>query len=98
MIPFATWNAERDVWETDTLSLFSEHLDVFSETWPASGSMRNGTAYERQMLAHPTAAPAISLLLPTPSASLGVNGGSQHPDKRQAGGHSVQLHDVIEHL
>lgn len=35
---------------------------------------------------------------PTPSASLGSNGGSQHPDKRSRGGHSVQLHDVLEHL
>ena len=98
MIPFATWNAERDVWETDTLSLFSEHLDVYSETWPNSGSMRNGIAYERPTSALPTAAPATSSLLPTPSASLGVNGGSQHPDKRRAGGHSVQLHDAIDHL
>ena len=98
MIPFATWNAERDVWETDTHSLFSEHLDVYSETWPASGSMRNGTAYERPTSGHPTAAPGTSSLPPTPSASLGVNGGSQHPDKRRVGGHSVQLHDVIEHL
>ena len=97
--PLASWNADRDLWETiQQASLFSEHLDVYSETWPASGSMRNGIAYERLMLEHPTAAPAISLLLPTPSASLGVNGGSQPPDKRLAGGHSVQLHDVIEHL
>ena len=62
--PLASWNADRDLWETiQQAPLFSEHLDVYSETWPASGSMRNGTAYERQMLAHPTAAPAISLLL-----------------------------------
>ena len=109
MIPFATWNAERDVWETDTLSLFSEHLDVYSETWPASGSMRNGTAYSlaanvtasepaANASEPPTAGSESSSLLPTPSASLGVNGGSQPPDKRRAGGHSVQLHDVIEHL
>lgn len=37
-------------------------------------------------------------LLPTPSANLGSNGGSQHPDKRRAGGHSIQLHDAVEHL
>ena len=97
--PLARWNPTRDCWETTQVaSLFSEHLDVYSETWPNSGSMRNGIAYERPTSALPTAAPAISLLLPTPSASLGVNGGSQPPDKRLAGGHSVQLHDVIEHL
>ena len=115
--PLASWNADRDLWETiQQASLFSEHLDVYSETWPTSGSMRNGTAYERPTSALPTAAPGTSsspspvtppavpkmpaqgALLPTPSASLGVNGGSQPPDKRRAGGHSVQLHDVIEHL
>lgn len=37
-------------------------------------------------------------LLPTPSAYLADNGGTQHPDKRRAGGHSVQLHDVVEFL
>ena len=97
--PLAQWNPTRDCWETtQTGSLFSEHLDVYSETWPNSGSMRNGIAYERLTLEPPTAAPATSSLLPTPSASLGVNGGSQPPDKRRAGGHSVQLHDVIDHL
>lgn len=37
-------------------------------------------------------------LMPTPCAALASNGGSQDPEKRRAGGHSVQLHDVIEHL
>ena len=35
-------------------------------------------------------------LLPTPDASQGSRGGSQHPDKRRAGGHSVSLADVVE--
>ena len=97
--PLASWNADRDLWETiQQASLFSELSDVYSETWPTSGSMRSGTAYALPMLEHPTADSESSWLLPTPSASVGVNGGSQHPDKHRAGGHSVQLHDVIEHL
>ena len=97
--PLARWNPTRDCWETtQTGSLFSEHLDVYSEIWPTSGMTRNGTAYALPMLEHPTADSESSSLLPTPSASLGVSGGSQHPDKRKAGGHSVQLHDVIENL
>lgn len=36
-------------------------------------------------------------LLPTPQANLASNGGSQHPDKRRAGGHSVSIADVAEH-
>jgi len=37
-------------------------------------------------------------LLKTPTAQLAVNGGSQHPDKRRAGGHGPTLADQIEHL
>lgn len=34
----------------------------------------------------------------TPTAQLAINGGSQHPDKRKAGGHGPTLADQIEHL
>lgn len=37
-------------------------------------------------------------VLRTPTAQLAVNGGSQHPDKRKAGGHSPTLADQVEHL
>ena len=40
----------------------------------------------------------IDQLLKTPTAQLAVNGGSQHPDKRTAGGHGPTLADQIEHL
>lgn len=39
----------------------------------------------------------IEELLPTPTANIGGNGGSQNPDTRRAGGHSVSLQDVVEH-
>lgn len=45
MRQIATWNPGRDLWETGTQDLFG-HSDVYSETWPTSGSMRNGVAYE----------------------------------------------------
>jgi len=35
-------------------------------------------------------------LLKTPTAQLAVNGGSQHPDKRTAGGHGPTLADQVE--
>lgn len=41
--------------------------------------------------------PAIGELLKTPTAQLAVNGGSQHPDKRRAGGHGPTLADQVEH-
>lgn len=37
-------------------------------------------------------------LLKTPTSNLGSNGGSQHPDKRKAGGHGPSLQDEVEHL
>lgn len=37
-------------------------------------------------------------LLKTPTAQLAENGGSQHPDKRRAGGHGPTLADEVEHL
>lgn len=38
-----------------------------------------------------------STLLKTPTSQLAINGGSQHPDKRKAGGHGPTLADEIEH-
>ena len=37
-------------------------------------------------------------LLKTPTSQLAVIGGSQHPDKRKAGGHGPTLADEVEHL
>ena len=37
-------------------------------------------------------------VLKTPTSQLAVNGGSQHPDKRRAGGHGPTLADEVEHL
>lgn len=39
-----------------------------------------------------------SPLFRTPTAQLAINGGSQHPDKRKAGGHGPTLADEVEHL
>lgn len=41
---------------------------------------------------------AVSQLFRTPTAQLAINGGSQHPDKRRAGGHGPTLADEVEHL
>jgi hypothetical protein len=42
--------------------------------------------------------PSERLLLRTPTTQLASNGGSQHPDKRKAGGHGPTLADEVEHL
>ena len=72
--PLATWNSEKDFWESgeDIFGL----SDVYSETWPTSGTMRNGVAYE-----HPTWEPrtddsASSSLLPTVTTSESTGPGN----------------------
>lgn len=42
--------------------------------------------------------PPGTALLKTPTSQLAINGGSQHPDKRRAGGHGPTLADEVEHL
>lgn len=54
-----------------------------------SGPSRGGPSYGLEDV--------VDKLLPTPSANIGENGGSQHPDKRRAGNHSVSIQDVAEH-
>lgn len=93
----ATWNPQTMTWERPQLTL-GGLSESFSETWPTSGSMRSGCAYTRPTPALLTAGHGSSSLLKTPTANLGVNGGSQHPDKRKAGGHGPTLADEVEHL
>ena len=44
--PFATYDHDSSSWRTSALSLFGG-LHEFSETWPRSGTMRNGKCYRR---------------------------------------------------
>lgn len=69
-VPIASWNPERDVWETGQMDLFSGRSAVFSETWPASGMTRNGLAFELPTLGHRTSGTEYSSL-PTPRATRG---------------------------
>lgn len=81
---FATWNPASSSWNAPQASLL-EDSNTFSGPWPTSGSMRNGTCYER-----PTSAPRIrgrvggasgsqsdsGAFYPTPTASeYGTNQG-----------------------
>ena len=63
----ATWNPERDLWETSQVDIFG-HSVAFSETLPKSGMTRNGQLYGLPTLAPPTTDPGYSSspLLPTP--------------------------------
>ena len=93
----ATWNSSRDVWEAPTADLFSEQQDVFSETFPASGSMRNGSLYPRPKSEHPTSGSAFSSslggempVLRTPCAQE-AGGGPLSPSAAKRNGQTLRL-------
>lgn len=68
--PTATWNPARGAWETSTANLLCGHWELYLATWPASGSMRSGTAFPPPRSAAPTSASGSSSspALPTPRA------------------------------
>jgi hypothetical protein len=53
--PTLTWNTVRGVWErAGMVNLLCEHSELFSETWPTSGMMRDGKVFALPTQAHPT--------------------------------------------
>lgn len=95
--PFATYDPDSSSWKTfGDISLWGS--TEFSETWPVRGMTRNGCAYRLPLPELHIGGSASSSLLKTPTAQLAINGGSQHPEKRKAGGHGPTLADEVEHL
>jgi hypothetical protein len=66
----ASYDPATSSWRTSQLCLDGE-LSEFSETWPRSGLMRNGTAYQLPPLVRLTDATECGLL-PTPSANQSI--------------------------
>lgn len=81
-------------WQRPQASLFG-HSDPLRKI-PPDGMMTGGCIWTRPAY-RPAVHPDNPLLL-TPTAQLAVNGGSQPPAKRRAGGHGPTLADLIEHL
>lgn len=87
MIGFARWDTRQAVWLLldGTIDLFSEHSELFLETWPTSGMTLGGVAYEQ-----PTWAPrmggigssSLQDLLPTPVAQPSGNSPENHLRKK----------------
>lgn len=65
--PFAHFDLNTSSWKTYQVSLLTSTWDVFSETWPRAGTMRNGIAYQQVPLA-PLTGEIGSGLWPTPEA------------------------------
>lgn len=101
--PFAWWDADTSCWRTWQLCLSQTSSVIhaqYSEPWPASGVMRNGIAYQREPLAHPTIAPGHTFL-PTLGASDGAGSsrsrykGSQNTMRgRMSDGLRTSLNDL----
>jgi hypothetical protein len=97
--PWASYDPATSSWKTSQPSLPGVPDSTSScPTLPPSGSLRNGHVYARPTSAPRTGGNGGSWLLKTPTAQLAVNGGSQHPAKRKAGGHGPTLADEVEHL
>lgn len=82
---FATYDPESRSWKTwPAIGLWGSI--EFSETWPRTGYMRDGSAFELPTSAPPTAASESSSLLPTARKSGGKGAGGPHgtggPDLR----------------
>jgi hypothetical protein len=96
-VPIASWNPERDVWETGQMDLFSGRLGVFSETWPASGMTRNGVAYELPTWEPPTEDTEYSWL-PTPTATYSGNTAENHLRKKPGRLSVTDLRILVEEV
>ena len=93
----ANYDLNTRSWKTSQLSLFGG-LAEFSETWPRSGMLVNGTAYRQADLV-PIIDATASGLLPTPMASEG--GGGAHTLRHAIDGTfhmTLFRHVAIEHL
>lgn len=80
----AVWNTDLKLWTKPNEVLFSEHLELFSGTWPTSGMTQNGVAYELpKQVPHTNA--SESLLLRSPTASQGQGGALGEAEARKRG-------------
>src|SRR5438105_5279483 len=99
---FARWDPATSSWRTCLASLFTQEWDQFSETWPRSGSMRNGVCRVQPTWARPTSASGCSFSRwPTPDTMHHLPGTAVRPpmEGRQAGTrHKMALHHAVEAL
>ena len=98
-VPLAYYDPESSCWKTSG-AIFPSDWPTSSETCPLWGMTRGGELFALPTPELPTVEHASSSApnLPTPNARDGDSRGSQHPAKRQAGGHQVTLNDVAEHV
>ena len=97
--PFATWNSTRGVWETPQLDL-SGRPAPFSETWPTSGWMHDGSGYPLPPSAHHIPASESSssptAFFRTPVATDAKRGGETVDQVRARRGTITLSHQLID--
>jgi hypothetical protein len=100
----AVWNTDLKLWTKPNEVLFSEHLELFSATWPTSGMTLDGVAYELPMQVHHTNASEYSSQpthlgggqsLPTPTVSDQYTGNLASTQQKPGSMHSVTLAQVF---
>jgi len=107
----AEWNTELKLWIKPTEALFSEHLELYSATWPTSGMTQNGKAFELPMqVLHTSDSGSLSLHTqdkrfgtPNTMDSLPPRYGEAYERVKNAGGRknrlsSGNLREQVVHL
>ena len=69
----AKYDQDTSLWRTHQCSLAGD-WELFLETWPQWGSMRNGECWEQPPLAHPTKETVFGFSVPTPVSSDATSG------------------------
>jgi hypothetical protein len=91
---FAKCDRDGSLWRTSERSLL-EDSEPYSQTWPTSGLMRNGTAYRLVPLV-PRTAGKESGLLPTPNRWDAQRGAESRQTKRNRRSGGVNLREAIK--
>lgn len=89
----AAFDPDSRSWRTPQASLLSENSATYSETWPASGSMRNGTLCRRSRSV-PLTNGIESSLWPTPQVQDGRHS-TANAANREASGRQIQLAHAV---
>lgn len=99
--PFATWNPTRGIWETNQPDLWLQRAP-YSATWPTSGYMHDGSAYQRHWSAHHITAFGSSSSrtgqagFRTPLASDSTRGGETLDQVKARRGTIALSHQIID--
>lgn len=97
---FAKFNPDGSLSKTSRQFSIWEQEEPYLENLPASGTMRSGSLYERPTWVLRTSGKEYSSSRETwrtPAAGHPDKGGSQSPEKRLAGGHTLDLQDQAEY-